>query len=53
MRTNGGNAYGCCNPLEGVIVVILSVLWLRVKTLDLTVLSVVVVYVVTLLGASF
>jgi hypothetical protein len=49
--TNGGDACGCCNPLEGVVVVILSVLWLRVKTLDLTI-SAAAVYVVTLLGAS-
>jgi hypothetical protein len=34
---NGGDACGCRIPLEGVVVVILSVLWLRVKTLDLAV----------------
>jgi hypothetical protein len=48
---NGGDACGCRNPLEGFVVVILPVLWLRVKTLDLTV-SAAAVYVVTLLGAS-
>jgi hypothetical protein len=31
--TDGGDARGCRNPLGGVVVVILPVLWLRVKTL--------------------
>jgi hypothetical protein len=35
--SNGGDACGCRNPLEGVVVVIFPVLWLRVKTLDLTI----------------
>jgi hypothetical protein len=31
---NGGDACGCRNPLEGVVVVTISTLKLRVKTLD-------------------
>jgi hypothetical protein len=49
---NSGDACGCHNPLGGVVVVILPVLWFRVKTLDLTVSTAAAVYVVTLLGAS-
>jgi hypothetical protein len=52
LSANGGDACGCRNPLGGVVVVILPVLWLRVKTLDLTVSAAAAVYVVTLLGAS-
>jgi hypothetical protein len=52
LSANGGDACGCHNPLGGVVVVILLVLWLRVKTLDLTVSAAAAVYVVTLLGAS-
>jgi hypothetical protein len=32
---HGGDACGCHNPLGDVVVVILSVLWLQVKTFDL------------------
>jgi hypothetical protein len=43
---------GVVTLLEGVIVVILSALRLRVKTLDLVISTVAALYVVTLLGAS-
>jgi hypothetical protein len=46
---NGGDACGCRFPLEGVIVVILPALWLRVKTLDLAVSMAATLCVVTLL----
>jgi hypothetical protein len=49
-NTNGGDACGCRNPLGGFVVVILPVLWLWVKTLDLTISTAATVYVVTLLG---
>jgi hypothetical protein len=49
---NGDDACGCRIPLEGVVVVILSVLRLRVKTLDLAVSRAVALCVVILLGAS-
>jgi hypothetical protein len=32
--TNGGDACGCRNPLEGVVVGTFSIFGLRVKTLD-------------------
>jgi hypothetical protein len=35
LGTNGGDACGCLSPLGGVVVAILSALWLWVKTLDL------------------
>jgi hypothetical protein len=49
---NDDDACGCRIPLEGVVVVILSALRLRVKTLDLTVSTAAALCVVTLLGAS-
>jgi hypothetical protein len=49
--TNGGDACGCRIPLEGVVVVILPALWLRVKTLDLAVSMAGALCVVTLLRA--
>jgi hypothetical protein len=49
---NDGDACGCRYPLGGVIVVILSMLWLWVKTLDLVVSTAASLCVVTLLGAS-
>jgi hypothetical protein len=49
---NDDDAWGCRNPLEGVVVVILSVIRLRVKTLDLAVSTVMAPCVVALLGAS-
>jgi hypothetical protein len=39
-------------PLGGIVVVILSALWLRVKTLDLVVSTAAALCVVTLLGRS-
>jgi hypothetical protein len=33
-NANGGDACGCRNPLEGVVVATFIVLGLRVKTLD-------------------
>jgi hypothetical protein len=48
---NDGDACGCHNPLGGVVMVILPVLWLRVKILDLMASAAAMVYVVTLLGA--
>jgi hypothetical protein len=52
LSANGGDACGCRYPLGGVVVVILSALWLRVKTLDLVVSTAAALCVVTLLGAS-
>jgi hypothetical protein len=52
ISANGGDAYGCRNPLGGVVVVILPVPGLRVKTLDLTVSTAAALCVVTLLEAS-
>jgi hypothetical protein len=49
---NGGDACGCRDPLEGAVVVILTALRLRVKTLDLTVSTAAALGVVTLVGAS-
>jgi hypothetical protein len=52
LGANHGDACGCRNPLGGVVVGIRPVLWLRVKTLDLTVSTMAADCVVTLLGAS-
>jgi hypothetical protein len=49
---NGGDACGCCIPLEGIVVAIFPALWLRVKTLDLAVSTAAALCVVTLLRAS-
>jgi hypothetical protein len=51
ISANGGDACGCCNPLEGTVLVILPALHLRVKTLDLTVLTA-ALFIGILLGAS-
>jgi hypothetical protein len=51
LLANSGYACGCCFPLGGVVVVILSVLRLWVKTLDLAASMAAALCVVTLLGA--
>jgi hypothetical protein len=52
VSTNGDDACWFRNPLGGIVMVILYMLWLRVKTHDLAVSTAATLCVVTLLGAS-
>jgi hypothetical protein len=53
LSANGGDACGCRIPFGGAVVVILPVLWLRVKILDLAVSTAAALCVVTLLEPRF